>query len=379
MSASVMDELHEKAMSRAGYDDFGDSTYHHGLRVLIEAFETDVDLRGPSRKFVYDEILRILIARLHTQKGWFEHPNVLSIPIDRPLIIVGLPRTGTTALHRLLSMDQQFQGLEAWLSGTPMIRPPRVTWKDHLAYRAYADYLEARCASTPELRMAHQFAADEVDECGHILRQSFVHESWTSYLPTYARWYHSQDERGSYQRYVRVLRLIGGNEPHRRWLLKCPYHITKIEVLREVFPDACFVQTHRDPISAIPSCCSLLYMFIRGEVGESLQPDIFGPWVCGLWSKGLDRINLARQKSPGQFLDIDHRCLLADPLAAVRSIYDHFGFTLLAHTEERMRAWIAANASSKAGKHQYAKDCWGVTRGQICDTFSRYRTQHQFT
>lgn len=372
------DELHEAAISQTGFDDFGDPAYRQGLRILLEAFETDADLTSTRRERIYDRILRILIARLYTQKGWIENPEVLSIPINRPVVIVGLPRTGTTALHRLLSVDPQFQGLEAWLSDKPMIRPPRQTWESHAAYRTYAANLEALCATTPALRAAHQFAVDQVEECAHVLRQSFVHESWTSYLPTYARWYLSQNERESYERYVRVLRLIGGGEPHRRWLLKCPFHTTKIDMLQAVFPDACFIQTHRDPLNAIPSCCSLLHMLIRDEIGETAQPDALGPWVCGLWSKALDRIQAARQKSPMQFLDIDHRCFVADPLSTIRSIYEYFGFTLSPDAEQQMRAWIAANTTSRGGKHQYATASWGITPGQICDTFANYRAQRQF-
>src|SRR5687767_4982145 len=125
--ATLEDELHEAAAEMTGFDDFGSSGYRHGLRALLHAFDADLRLTETGRKAAYDMVLRMLKARLYAQRGWTEHPEVLATPVCRPVVITGLPRTGTTALHRLMSMDPQFQGLPTWLSQTPMIRPPRET------------------------------------------------------------------------------------------------------------------------------------------------------------------------------------------------------------------------------------------------------------
>lgn len=375
------DELHHVAIRKTGLNDFGDPIYRRGLHVLLDAFDTDLQLTAAGWQVAYDTILQSLIARLHTQKGWVEHPEVLATSIHRPLIIVGLPRSGTTALHRLLAVDPQFQGLETWLSRTPMIRPPHETWETHPAYRACVANIDAQNKRLPELRTAHEFVAAEVEECTGVLNASFVNGGWPALfsLPTYGRWLSTQSAREPYQYYANVLRLIGAREPHKRWLLKSPYHMVEIDILLETFPDACVIHTHRDPLKAIPSFCSAAYMFSRDLQGETARPATIGPWQCKYWRNALDRLQAGHQRSPTQFLDIDHRRFLADPLDTVQSIYKHFSLRLLPRTEEQMRARVAVRPTLGHGKHHYDVAAWGVAPAEICDTFSEYRAQYQYT
>jgi len=316
------DELHETASRHTGLYNFGDSFYRQGLCALLKAFESDRELTVTGRQYAYRAILNTLKARLYTQTAWAEYPEVLQIAIQRPLVIVGLPRTGTTALHRLLVADAQFQGLEQWLIETPMIRPPRETWAMHPAYRACVDNIEADNAIMPDLLKMHSPGASEVEECGGILDQSFVSDWFLWGLPTYYRWFLTQSTRDSYRRYADVLRLIGARERHKRWVLKRPSHLAEIESLLEVFPDAYVIQTHRDPLDALPSWCSLQHMFGRVLEGEAARPDIIGQRECAYWREALDRTRAARQKMPTRFFDIDHRRFLADPLGTVRTIYE---------------------------------------------------------
>lgn len=378
--AHYEDELHDVASRKARFNEFGDPTYRQGLRALLDAFDTDLQLTETGWQAAYSRILRTLTARLYAQRGWAEHPEVLAIPIHRPIVITGCPRTGSTALHKLLSVDPQFQGLAFWLSDTPMIRPPRETWETHPAYRACITNLEALYTRIPELQKAHDIVAAEVEECTEVLMQSFVSNIWSvARLPTYGRWFLSQSARGSYRHYVDVLRLVGARDPHKRWLLKSPHHMAEIDTLLDVFPDACIIQTHRDPLEAIPSLCSLLHMQARDYEGAAAQSDAIGPRQCTYWRKALDRMQAARRKTPPiQFFDVDHRRFLADPLAIVHAIFEHFGLALSPHAEQQMRAWIAVNPTSRHGKHQYTVDLWGCTAAQIRDTFEDYRAQHHF-
>src|SRR5262249_26057907 len=134
--------------------------------------------------------------------------------------------------------------------------------------------------------------ADKLDECTSILWQSFVSDQWTS--PTLVR--------DSYRRYVDVLRLIGAREAHKRWLLKAPYHMTCIDTVFEVFPDACVIQTHRDPVKSIPSLCSLL-----APVVPAARHAMLGRERCAYWRKALDRMQVASRERPTQFFHVDHR------------------------------------------------------------------------
>jgi hypothetical protein len=374
------DELHKAAITATQLDDFGHPDYLPGLRVLLRAFDTDPSLTDIGRQFAYGTVLGTLTARLHTQQGWSKHPDVLHRPIGKPLVITGIPRTGTTALHKLLSMDPQFQGLERWLTETPMVRPPRETWEALPAFRASVANMEAFFAAMPEMRKAHDMVADEPDECLEVLRQSFVSNRFASsaYLPSYDAWLQEQSELDSYRRYVDVLRLIGAADPDKRWLLKNPGHIAQIDALLEVLPDACIIQTHRDPLKAIPSLCSTLYMARRMFEGDATRADLIGSRECRYWRQALERTDQARRTRPAQFFDVDHRGFVADPMGTVRAIYAHFGLELSAGVRERMQAWIAASPTSKHGEHRYRLEDFGITRGQIQREFAGYRDQHQF-
>src|SRR5579859_7300652 len=165
------DELHRAAVEATGLEDFGDPDYLIGLRVLLRAFDTDPQLTEIGRQFAYGTVLGTLTARLHTQHGWSQHRELLQQRIERPLVITGIPRTGTTALHKLLSMDPQFQGLEHWLAETPMVRPGRETWPSHPAYQASVASLERFFTIMPDMRKAHDMVAGEVEECLEVLRQ----------------------------------------------------------------------------------------------------------------------------------------------------------------------------------------------------------------
>lgn len=265
------EELHRAAVAATGLEDFGEPDYLTGLRVLLRAYDTDPQLTPIGRQFAYGTVLGTLTARLHTQQGWSQHREVLRQRLEKPLVITGIPRTGTTALHKLLSRDPQFQGLDRWLTETPMIRPPRECWESHPAFRATVANLNAFFAAMPEMRKAHDMVADEPDECLEVLRQSFVSN-----------------------------------------------------------PEACIIQTHRDPVQAIPSLCSTLYMARRMFEGEATRAEIIGPRECRYWKQALRRTEQVQRSRPQQFFDVQHKDFVADPLGTVRAIYDHFDLELSA-------------------------------------------------
>ena len=163
--AAMEDELHSMAVDAAKLSDFGGWDYLPGLRSLLAAFDSDPKLTELGRQFALGNIVGTLTARLQAEKGWRERPDCRAIPIRRPLVITGIPRTGTTALHKLLSMDPQFQGLEHWLTETPMIRPARETWPANTAYQASVAGLEMYFKIMPDMRKAHDMVAGEVEEC----------------------------------------------------------------------------------------------------------------------------------------------------------------------------------------------------------------------
>jgi hypothetical protein len=154
--------LHDMAMAEVGFTDFGPDDYLAGLRALLSAIDTDLDPSGPVRERVFGMVLAALISRLFSQKGWHENPACLKTEIRRPLIITGVIRSGTTPLQKVLALDPQFQGLEYWLSDTPMVRPPRRRWRGYPTYQTAVVNLNAMLAANPNKDRAAASGAIDV-------------------------------------------------------------------------------------------------------------------------------------------------------------------------------------------------------------------------
>jgi Sulfotransferase family len=370
--------LHEAATRQTGLDDFGDDGYLAGLRVLLSALDTDLKLTGVYRERVFGSITGVLIGRLYAQKGWREHPQCLKTAIRRPLIITGIPRTGTTALHKALSMDPQFQGLELWLAQTPMVRPPRANWGSIPEYRNAAAGLAAVAEVAPIIKTIHDMVADEPDECLNAMVQSFVTIQFgsTLHVPSYHRWFLTQDETPSYRRYADLLKLVGFNDQEKCWLLKNPGHVLGIEALLGVFPDARIVHTHRNPIVAVPSTCSLVETFRTFYLGEQTYPRELGRNHCELWSIGLKRIMRAHDRQPDNFYDVQFDDFNADPLGVVRGIYQWAGLTLEAAVERKMKDWLDTHSEGKPGFHRYTAEQFGLSDEVIKEQYREYMARY---
>jgi hypothetical protein len=373
----AFDEAHEVAARDAGADDFGAPDYRIGLRVLLQSFDEDCRFSDRGRRIAWALVINALRARAIATREMAKAPGFDAIPIKRPVIITGVPRTGTTALHKLLAVDPQFQGLQTWLVDAPMPRPPRETWEQHPLFQRAVRALEARYEATPEMRAAHLMVADELHECILVLGHSFCSNMWTSGMctPTYDAWWQSHSERDAYAYVKRVTQLIGSAEPDKRWLLKNPGHIDNLDLLFEIYPDACVVQTHRDPAKAVPSLCSVL-MLPLGLLEEPerlpVRARILGHRETAKWSNAVRRCERVRAERPGQVLDVVHRDFHADPIAVVRRIYDFAGLELTPKVEAAMRQRSAAAPELAHGEHRYSLADFDLTAGEIRESFGDY-------
>jgi hypothetical protein len=377
--SATVEQLHGAATQMSGgLTDFGPQNYLPGLRALLESMLRDMRFSEIGRQFGMGTVVGTLAARLHTERGWKQRPDYRKVELRRPLVITGIPRTGTTALHKLLSMDPQFQGLEHWLTEAPQPRPPRETWAAHPAFQASVAGLETFFRIMPEMRLAHDIVADEVDECLEVLRQDFVSNRFASgmHVPSYERWFRTQDEAPSYRRFVDVLRLVGVDAPGQRWLLKNPGHVAQMECLLEVLPDACVIQTHRDPVRAIPSLCSTLHMARRMFEGDAARADAIGPREVEYWATAMDTTARVRAKRSEQFHDVHHRDFHRDPMGVVRGIYERFDLRLSDEAARGMQAWIDASPTTRHGEHRYRIEDYGITSDQVRARFADYVERH---
>lgn len=364
--------LHERAIARAESNDFGDDGYREGLGVLLASARRSPRLEAVAGR-LSSIVVDTLASRLSSQAGWNAHPEVLENPVPAPLVITGLPRSGTTLLHFLMSLDPQFQWTPRWVGEAPLVRPPQEEWESHPQYKAVHDRLEALFTANPGLRTAHEMGAGLADECITVMVQSFVSNMFISMLPLreYREWFFQADETPSYRRYKDNLRLMGARTPDRTWLLKNPSHTLGMEPLLTTFPDARVIVLHRNPVETIASGASLTYR--NADFWEKTE---VGPIRLDVYSRAVKRMAEARERHPGHCLDVGYRDLIADPLGTVRRIYAHYGLQMSEETSEAMRAWLAANPQGKHGKHSYSSEEFGISDNDVRNAFSSYIAEY---
>ena len=237
----TVDDLHASATKACGLDDFGldDDNYREALSVLLESFRRDADLTELGSKMNRFFVRNALVARLVSEAAWKQYPQHADVAVERPIFVTGLPRTGTTVIHRLLTADPRHQGLELWLAEFPQPRPPRETWSENSVFAQLDAQFAKAHAEDPDYTGLHYMTADEVEECWQLLRQSLhlVSYETLAHLPTYSQWLAKQDWTKSYQRHRKNLQLIGLNDAEKRWVLKNPSHLFALDALFETYPD----------------------------------------------------------------------------------------------------------------------------------------------
>lgn len=366
----TVDDLHESASRLVGLDDFGpdDDNYREGLAVILDSYQREAGLTPFGSKICRVYLRGALAARLLAQEGWKQYPRYADVPVERPIFVTGLPRTGTTALHRLLGADPSHQGIQMWLAEYPQPRPPRETWQDNPVFAQLNAQFEQHHVENPEFMGLHFMSADEVEECWQLLRQSLhaVAYETLAHLPTYAQWLAKEDWTPAYRRYRKNLQLIGLNDVGKRWVLKNPSHLHALDALLATFPDALVVQCHRPAETLMASMCSLAEHATEGwstaYVGATIGAD-----SLDTWARGLERFNAVRaQHDPAQFYDVDYKDFVADPTGTVEGIYRYFGIEL---TEPAQLAMQQMHAESKKGprapKHTYKLEDYGLTTEQV--------------
>jgi hypothetical protein len=371
----TVDDLHASAAKLTGLDDFGsdDDNYREALGVLLDSYKREAGLTVLGSKMNRFFLRGALVARLLSESAWKQYPAYADVPVQRPIFVTGLPRTGTTALHRLLGADPAHQGLHLWLAEFPQPRPPRDTWESNPWYRQLDEQFTLHHEVNPEYTGLHFMAAYELEECWQLLRQSLHSVSYETlaHLPSYSRWLSQQDWTPSYQRHRRNLQLIGLNDGDKRWVLKNPSHLFALDALMATYPDALVIQTHRPVETIMASMCSLA-QHTAEEWSTNFTGAQIGADAVETWSRGLERFNTARAHyDSAQFCDVDYHELIADPLGTVAEVYRHFGLPL---TDEARQAMEASHAESQTGprapKHKYSLADYGLTAEAVKERFA---------
>jgi hypothetical protein len=369
------DDIVAAAQRTTGLTDFGSSAHEEGLRVLVDDLSSpEAGLTPRGNYFQRSEVKSALVGVLLTQAQFAAHPEHADVPIERPVFLMGLPRTGTTALHRYLHADPATQGLEMWLTQYPQPRPPRETWADDPIFQAMQAGFAAHHVASPDFMGIHYMDATTVEECWRLLRQTGKSNSYEALanVPRYSQWLQEQDWTDAYARHRQNLQLVGLNDQDKRWILKNPSHMTALDALMTVYPDALVIYTHRDPVTCIASSCSLSEETTAGQ-STTYVGEVIGRTQLDLWSRSYHAFHDARSAyDQDQFADVAFSDLREDPLGVTRGIYEQFGLDWTAEVEAAITAIDQESKSGQAApRHDYTLEDYGLTEEQVRQAFDR--------
>ncbi|HZV09016.1 MAG TPA: sulfotransferase, partial [Novosphingobium sp.] len=366
-----LDHYLDAAATACGHTDFAEDFAGASLREGLARFLADLDaedrLSAQGLAATEAQIGLMLRSRLETVAAWKAHPAYRAVDIRRPLIITGIVRSGTTALHRLLTVDPQFLGVPHWLVRSPRPLPPRAGWAADPQFQAASAVLERMIAQAPEMLNDHMMTAEAVEESIFLLAPTFCNNMYPSQwtVPAYDAWYRAADEVPAYRWLADCLRLIGLEAPGRPWLMKNPTDLHAIDALFTVFPDARIIHTHRDPVQAIPSITHLLLSVRRMFEGARADPAQVLRREGAFWAQALARAESARQQQPDRFVDISFAAFVKDQMAAVEQIYAQLELELAGPVADAMRAWLAAHPRRPGHIQRHRAEDFGVATGWL--------------
>ncbi len=374
------ERLIAEAREATGLDDLGDESFRPGLRALIETY-TGHPFSEKGRKRNHRRLVSLLSTRLQLEAAWRRHPEVLERPVPHPVVLTGLPRSGTSALFNLLAADPAARPLRLWETQFPFPHE-HFSVEQRDAADPRRDMLEAYYAKgrekNPDFTKIHFASADTPEECVliHAYALGGVQLGIEIFMEPYASWYRAQDLFPIYTYEKKILQLLDWQRPGERWLLKAPAHMWGIRELVQTFPDVAIVWSHRTPLRAIASVCSMTRSLMVTR--EGVDPKELGPQVMDFYATSLERGLAARdQLDPARFVDVTHDDFVADAMGTVRRVYAEAGLDLPDAAARPMQAHVDGHPKDRHGSHDYGLEEFGLTVEAVKSRFAPYVERFQ--
>ena len=371
------DDLMRKARKQTGLDDFGPDDFRPALEKLMESIERDARLSLFGRYFAQRQLLELLSHRLELADWRKRRPEIAAQRIERPLFIVGLPRTGTTLLYGLLAEDPAHRAPLSWEIDQPSPPAETATYDTDPRIASTQARFDQVNQLAPGFQAIHPVGALMPQECIVPTASAFMSVRFQMCfdVESYDAWLLDQDMRPAYAHHRRFLQHMQSRHACERWILKSPGHLGPLDALFETYPDAMVVQTHRDPLRVIPSVAHLEYT-MRLVSSDDVDPARVGRQMLHVWSTLLEQGMSSRDRHPereGRMLDLSMEEIVRDPIACVERIYRHFSLDLTDEARERMRAYVAAHPKDEFGTHRYSLRAFGLDEDGVNAAFKGYR------
>jgi hypothetical protein len=367
-----------RARKSTGLSDLGGDTFREPLERLIASLEEDAGLHALGRTIAATQLLGNLENRLHLADCIAREPAITQGRIDRPIFIVGMARTGTSILHELIGQDPNVRVPQTWEVNYPTPPPEAATYETDPRIRRCDELLAGTDRLIPGFRKMHRMEARLPQEDVSIMSLEFTSMVFEASfrLPSYTAWFHHEaDVSPAYATHRRFLQLLQWRCPADRWVLKTPGHLWELERLMAEYPDACLVQTHRDPLQSLSSLTSLLTT-LRAMSSDRVDPhDIAREW-SDLNAQAYEASVDARESGlidRSRIVDVHFGEFMADPFSAIRRIYDRFEMEYTAEADARMRSYLETHSVEEHGKHEHRFEDTGLDLADAREQVKRYQ------
>ncbi len=367
-----------RACEQTGLSDFGDSWFFANIDALVPALNDEARLSAAGIDSAAAMIVNGLVNRLRHVELIKRHPEILDERVVVAAVVVGLPRTGSTMLHRMLASAPGMTGTR-WFETQNYAPFPNETRGDPEPRRAAArGFLDYMIATIPDLMSIHPMSIDQPDEELIILGQLYSSTmiEGTYHVPGYARWLTENDRVQCYRDLGQILQSLQWQDRRRegaKWVLKTPGHLLALDAVIELFPEAKIVMTHRDPVATVPSYCSMehsLYQMVSDRVDPASVAAFWVPRLAEL----LDRFMMVRgQAAAHHFVDVRYADLLSDPIGEGTRVLEAAGVEVTPEVRAGMAEWVEANKREDRAPHKYALEDFGLVRSDVEQRFAAYR------
>lgn len=376
MAQLIVDDLISEARRQTGLEHFDSDSYREGLEVLVADMNA-IPFSESGAQRNRSSLVGLLAARLKTTDYLAQRPELLERPIQKPVFVFGIPRTGTTLLSNLLACDPARRSPLTWEIDDPVPPPTRATLHTDPRAVSRLQQEEAMLKANPEMGKYYRNSAIYPNECVFFMAHDFKTLMLESRgkLPNYRDWLLSTDMTSAYRYHKRFLQLLQADAPGV-WNLKMPSHALWLDTLLKVYPDARLVWTHRDPFKAMGSFCSIISLGHMGFTGT-----VDKEWIAENCSyqafEHANRIMDSRERlGEERIADVHYAELVTDPINTMRQLYRALGDEFTPEAEAAMQQWLDHNPQTKFGKHEYQLEQFGLSIDTLRTGFERYLSRY---
>jgi hypothetical protein len=366
------------AEAASGMEGWDDADIDEPLTLLTETLEREAKLHDSGRAGAARRLRDLMTSYLRVLADRQQYPEIDNEKIEEPIVIVGLPRSGTTLLHGLLAADSRLRAPAFWEALMPSPPPEAANYDSDPRRDVVQAQFDEMIARNPSLVAQLPYSADLKAECNTIAQPTLRSVAFTAYyhVPSYQEWYLAADHEAMYRYHRMVLQQLQWRGPRGRWMLKAPPHLLTMERLVARYPTARLIQTHRDPKAVMPSNCAL-FMANRVLHTNDVDRRKLGAESLELWATGCERTEAFRAEHPEvEMIDVHYDETVRDPIGVVERIYDVLGIEFVPAERAAMERWLKDNARENRPVEQHALEEFGLSPAQVDERFAGYRAAH---